>query len=280
MAHVTTPFNWYRLPVARPGETSLGSTTMLGCTLVGEGLQKVIMLHGWFGGHEVYEPMSRYLDPEAFTYAFADFRGYGKSRGIAGNYTMHEMVDDVFELADALGWRHFHVTGHSMGGKVAQLVAARDAVRVSSAIALTPVPASGIDVDAKTWQLFERAVQDDTYRRGLVDFSTGGRLPARWVDRIVRESRTSCDQGVFGAYLLSWAKDDCSDNVRGCKVPLLFLVGQHDPAQTEPVMRSTCMTWFENARVAVLEGSGHYPMQEVPAYLVAVMERYFHEQFR
>ncbi|BEN39862.1 alpha/beta hydrolase [Serratia nevei] len=251
---------------------------LLGHRLQGRGDRGVIVLHGWFGDHTVYEPMMAYLDAASFTYAFADFRGYGASREQTGTYNTDEMVGDIVALADALNWRSFDVVGHSMGGKIAQLIAARHPERVRSAIGLTPVPASGLEVDAEAWRLFERATTDDEHRRMLVDFSTGGRLPPCWVDMIVQRSRAACDQTVFAHYLQSWAKDNRSAETHGCPVPLLLLIGQHDPAQTRPIMEHTCLAWFDNVQLVVLEGSGHYPMQETPVYLTQVIERYLSHQ--
>lgn len=250
---------------------------ILGYVAVGHGPRHVMVLHGWFGDSMVYEPMLPYLDSDAATYVFADFRGYGRSRDLAGQYTIDEMVGDLVALADTLGWPRFDVIGHSMGGKVAQVLAARHPTRIRCAIGLTPVPASRLDVDVATWKLFERAVENDKYRHALVHYSTGCFLPERWVNEIVWHSRRTCDASVFGAYLMSWARDDLTADVRGCTVPMLLLVGRNDPAQTPQAMRGTCMEWFANARVAVLEGCGHYPMQEIPIRLARVIEDFLGE---
>ena len=95
----------------------------IGHTIFGSGKQGVIVLHGWFGDYSVFEPMLPYLDTETFTYAFVDFRGYGQSRNQAGAHTMAEISADAVALADHLGWKRFHVVGHSMGGTTARYVA-------------------------------------------------------------------------------------------------------------------------------------------------------------
>jgi pimeloyl-ACP methyl ester carboxylesterase len=236
------------------------------------------MLPGWFGDHNVYRPMFPYLDTKAFTYVFLDFRGYGQSRGIVGSYTTNEMVADVVNLMDCLGWHRFDVVGHSMGGKIAQIIAARHSERVRSAVGLTPVPASGLDVEQQVWRIFEQAIADDACRHSLIDFSTHHRLPRCWVSDTVQQSRAACDPQVFEAYLRSWALEDYSIETYGCTVPLLLLIGQHDPAQTLAMMDSTCLKWFVNVEMELLEGCGHYPMQEIPLYLVGAIERFLRKQ--
>src|SRR5664279_5173362 len=110
-------------------------------TLIGKGQTKVVVIHGWFWDHRVYMPLFDALDPERYTYAFFDIRGYGKSRDISGDYTIAEVAADTIALTDKLGWKEFHVIGHSMGGKAAQKVAMDAPGRVKSVIGITPVPA-------------------------------------------------------------------------------------------------------------------------------------------
>ncbi len=84
----------------------------LGYSVYGQGAEKVIVLHDWMGDASNYEPVIPYLDPNTFTWMFADVRGYGRSRNLKGAYTVEEVAADVFRLADALGWKRFHVVGH------------------------------------------------------------------------------------------------------------------------------------------------------------------------
>ena len=90
---------------------------------IGNGPTKVMVIHGWFWDHRVFTPIFDCLDTASYTYAFLDIRGYGNSRKISGEYTIGEVAADAIALADQLGWREFHVVGHSMGGKAAQKVA-------------------------------------------------------------------------------------------------------------------------------------------------------------
>ncbi|MDB5638987.1 MAG: hypothetical protein JWP51_3895, partial [Bradyrhizobium sp.] len=111
---------------------------------IGNGPTKVVVIHGWFWDHRVCTPIFDCLDTVSYTYAFLDIRGYGNSRHISGEYTIGEVAADAIALAEELGWREFHVVGHSMGGKAAQKVAMDAAARVKSVVAVTPVPASAL----------------------------------------------------------------------------------------------------------------------------------------
>jgi pimeloyl-ACP methyl ester carboxylesterase len=90
---------------------------------IGSGPTKVVVIHGWFWDHRAFTPIFDCLDAAAYTFAFPDIRGYGNSRDVSGEYTIGEIAADAITLAEELGWREFHVVGHSMGGKAAQKVA-------------------------------------------------------------------------------------------------------------------------------------------------------------
>lgn len=249
----------------------------IGHTLHGQGSQGVLVFHGWFGDHKVYEPMFPHLDTDSFTYAFVDQRGYGKSINQTGDYTIEEISNDGLELANELGWGQFHVIGHSMGGKVVQRIAMDAGDRVKSAIACNPVPASGVPMSDEEWPLFGGAPDNDENRFQIVDFTTGGRLPRKWVQSIVTASRETTTLEAFRGYLEAWVKGNFVEQAMGLATPMKVIVGEHDAALTAEVMKMTFMEWYPNASLEVLAGAGHYPMQEVPVYLAATMDAFLRE---
>jgi pimeloyl-ACP methyl ester carboxylesterase len=52
-----------------------------------------------------------------------DNRGMGESDVPEGPYSIEQLADDAFAVADAVGWRRFHLLGISMGGMIAQTMA-------------------------------------------------------------------------------------------------------------------------------------------------------------
>ena len=84
----------------------------IGHTIIGSGQEKVLVLHGWFGDYAVWEPTFPSLDKETFTYVFMDYRGYGKSIELKGEYTMREIAGDAIGLMNDLDIERFHVVGN------------------------------------------------------------------------------------------------------------------------------------------------------------------------
>jgi pimeloyl-ACP methyl ester carboxylesterase len=252
----------------------------IGHKIVGSGKEGVIVLHGWFGDHSVFEPMFPYLDTGTFTYAFVDYRGYGLSRSMTGDYTMAEIASDAIGLAQHLGWERFHLLGHSMGGMAVQRVAADHRRRIKSGVCVTPVPAAGVPLDATGEDLFYGAADNDEKRAGILAFSTGGRLSPSWVQWMARRSRETTTRDAFAAYAKAFTKTNFFDAAKGLQTPLLVAIGEHDLALTKDVMNATFMQWYPNAKLEVIANSGHYPMLETPVYLATIVEKFMRENSR
>jgi len=249
----------------------------IGHTLIGSGKEGVIVLHGWFGDYTVFNPMVPYLDGESYTYAFMDYRGYGKSRDVQGEHSIKEISGDAIELADLLGWERFHVIGHSMGGSAAQRVAVDAGGRLKTVICVTPVPASGVPFDDEGLALFSGAAENDDNRAAIIDFSTGNRLSSKWISYIVKESRRTTTQKAFADYFVAWSSTNFVEESKGNKTPFLVAVGEHDQALNGEVMKETFMQWYPNARLEIIPNAGHYPMQETPVYLATLWESFLKE---
>ncbi|MFE9494186.1 alpha/beta fold hydrolase [Streptomyces collinus] len=238
----------------------------------GDGAHQVFAVHGWFADRSAYAPVLPDLDRSSFTYALVDLRGYGEARDAVGSYTTTEAAVDLVELADRLGWERFSVVGHSMGGAVAQRLLSVAPHRLRRIVGVSPVPASGLPLPGEQGVLFAEAAHRPENRRAIIDFTTGGRRPAAWLDRMVDRSLACSDAKAFRAWLDSWAGDDFRADVVGSEVPALAVAGELDPALSPALMRETWMSWYPRARLASLPCAGHYAMDETPLELIRVVE--------
>jgi pimeloyl-ACP methyl ester carboxylesterase len=253
---------------------AMNTPSMNTTTLLGNGPIRVIALHGWFGSSQSWGPLADVLDRERFTYAFIDYRGYGRRMGERGDYTIDEIARDTLQAADRLGWAHFDLIGHSMGGSAIQRVLVDAPGRVGKLVAIAPVPASGVPFDEPTWSLFSRAADEIAVRQAIIDNSTGQRLSRHWSAAMAASSAEHSTREAFAAYLKSWAKTDFSAEVIGNPAPVKVLVGEHDPGLTAEVMRATYLRWYPNASLETIANAGHYPMDETPVALATAIERF------
>jgi pimeloyl-ACP methyl ester carboxylesterase len=245
----------------------------IGHERVGHGPTRVIALHGWFGSAHGWGWLPGLVDPERYSYAFMDYRGYGSRVNEIGDYTIAEIAADALRLADELGWDTFDVVGHSMGGSAAERILADAPQRVRRLVGISPVPASGVPFDEQGWELFSGAAGEAGKRRAIIDLTTGHRASGRWLDMMVRSSLENSTREAFAAYLLAWAHTDFAEEVVA-DAPVLTVVGEHDPALGAPAMEATVLRQHPKARLEVLAEAGHYAMYETPVRLAALLEEF------
>ncbi len=254
---------------------------VLGYSTYGQGEEKVLVFHDWMGDASNYESLIPYLDPVSYTYVFADVRGYGKSVHLTGEYSANEVSADAFRLADTLGWKRFHVVGHSMTGMVAQRMAVDDRIsggnRLKSVIAITPVSSDGYPADEGTKKFLWGLIGQRNLSEQGFQALTGQRLSPAWSRiKTTRHLQTSREDALKGYYRM-WLETDFSAEARKARVgtPLLVIGGRQDlPGFQEAHLRKTFGTLYPNVEFTFITDAGHYPMHETPVYLASLIEKY------
>lgn len=242
---------------------------------VGDGEHQVLCLHGWFGSADGWGYWPEVADATSYTWWFPEMRGYGARRGETGDFTMREYAADALAFADEQGIDRFSVVGHSMGGKAAaSLLAQAGEDRVRALIGIAPVAPAPVSLDADGEGLFFGAPDNDDNRRAIIDFTTGNRQSAHWVDAMARFSRDSSDLAAFRGAVQSWVRDDYLAEVGSPDTPVATLVGVHDPALSAEVMRQSWMQIYPKVTLVVLDACGHYPMHETPVALATQVEKF------
>ncbi|WP_435198199.1 alpha/beta fold hydrolase [Janibacter sp. GS2] len=240
--------------------------------VVGSGPTKVITVHGWFGGAHGWGLLPELIDTDAYTVAFFDLRGHGSRIDVEGEYTLDEVADDVFALADELGWQEFALVGHSMGGVMALRAFSRHPERITAIVGVSPVPASGVPLDEDGQALFGGAAEEPANRHAIIDLTTGNRQPTSWLDAMVRFTREHSRPEAVAGYLTSWTGADFAGDLPTPSVPVHAVVGEHDPALGEATMNATWLEQLRGCTLTVIPNAGHYAMFEAPVSLIAAIE--------
>ncbi len=248
---------------------------MIGYTLYGQGPEKVLVLHGWFGDHQVWNPTITYLDLNQYTYAFMDYRGYGKSKQLTGLYSMKEIASDAIELVNHLRWERFHVIGHSMGGMVMQrmLLDIDSPVWIKSLIGITPCSAAGLQIKGVVEDFLLAAVEEDEKCLQILDESTGRRLTGVWSQSMVKHMRESTRKDAFLGYLKAFGYENFAQEIIESRpsTPMVVLAGEFDSSVPQNMIKETFIRWYPNIDLHVIGNAGHYPMQETPVILATYL---------
>ena len=166
---------------------------MLGFDRFGSGDRGVIILNDWLSDTSTWDAVRPYLGRDRLTWVFADLRGYGRSRGQSGDFTLIEAARDVIALADSLGWRRFCL--------VALYLAQHHQDAIERAVLVTPSPPTGFGLDDVTLEVFrDAALGDDTRRLSLLQQMQATRLSEQWIRFKLARWRASADPDAVAGY--------------------------------------------------------------------------------
>lgn len=249
---------------------------VLGHHRVGAGPLHVVIMNDWMCDTSTWDGARAYLDTERFTWVFADLRGYGRSRGRTGAFTVVEAAADILALADALGMARFAIVGHSMSTLVALHLAQHHPDRIERAVVVTPPPPRGFGADAAGLEATRSLARADAASQlAMLQQRAGERLTPRWIAFKAERWRATADPAAAATYAAMFARDGLPDPTAKIAVPVLAITGEQDapPMRREAVTRALSML-CEQLAVTPLADSGHYPMQEMPPLFVALVERF------
>jgi pimeloyl-ACP methyl ester carboxylesterase len=198
----------------------------------------------------------------------------------SASYSLDDMAQDAFGLLDALDLPAAHVLGASLGGMIAQVMAARHPERVLSltSIMSTPAPALTNPTPAAAAVLMQQpaATREEAIARMLeaarVIGSPGYPPDEQWRAELTAQL---WDEGLDPAgsarqLLAIYASGDRTEAVRGIARPTLVIHGDSDPLINVSAGRRTAEL-IAGAELLIIPGMGHdLPRQVWPAIVDAV----------
>jgi pimeloyl-ACP methyl ester carboxylesterase len=210
------------------------------------GLPRLLALHGWLDNAASFDCLAPLLC-EYFHIAAIDLPGHGRS-GHRPPGTWYHYVDylgDALAAADALGWTHFGLLGHSLGGAVASMLAAACPQRIERLFLIEALGPLTAEVD-QTLTVLQRALSQ---RHGL---------PAKALRVFASEAEAAQTRAKAGDLSLEAAQIMVA---RGIKpLPEGGFVWSSDPRLT-----LTSPQRYTEAQVLAVLGELHVPVQLILA---------------
>lgn len=232
---------------------------------LGEG-EPVVLVHGWMVGGAVWEPITEALVKAGHRLLIPDQRGTGSSAKPYEGYALERYVSDLLALVEAAGLRRFKLVGHSMGGQIAQLVAAALGERVESMVLICPVPVSGAPIPDELHPLFRGAGENPEAQTKILGMACK-QLDDEGLRMILATAATvssMCMTQAFDSWRTGVAAD-CLAQI-SCKTTVL---GTDDPFFPPAFLQEAVVAPIANASFVHLPGPGHYPVVESPAATAA-----------
>src|SRR5580658_4623686 len=107
----------------------------------GAGAPALVFLHYWGGSARTWTAVMDRLASTNRCVAI-DQRGWGRSEAPASDYAIRDLADDALAVIAALELDDYLLVGHSMGGKVAQVVAGDRPAGLRGVVLIAPAPAA------------------------------------------------------------------------------------------------------------------------------------------
>lgn len=236
------------------------------------GAPPLLLLHSLGTAGHVWDAQAQALST-GFRVIRPDLRGHGLTTVTAGPYTIEGMARDMLAVLDALGVGTAHVAGLSVGGLIAQSMAAQapgraaSLILVDTAMAIPPVALwreRATTVRSQGMEAIADAVVARWVTPGFMDDPATLGLRAMLL-RTPPEGYAGTAEAIAAA--------DLTQAAATLRVPTLVLVGDQDAA-TPPDAAAAMAKAIPGASMEVITGAAHIPNEERAEALTDAIRRF------
>ncbi|WP_144141283.1 alpha/beta fold hydrolase [Paraburkholderia sp. BCC1884] len=233
----------------------------------------LVFLHYWGGSSRTWDDVIAAL-PNVYRTIAPDHRGWGDSDQPASGYALADLADDARRVIDALAPRRFVLIGHSMGGKVAQLLASRRPQGLAGLVLVAPSPPVPLSLPPEALAAMEGAYTS----RASVEATLDGMLSARPLSPARRQQVIDDSLRGAAAAKTAWpratSQEDISREVASIEVPTLVIAGELDRVDSVATLEAELLPRVPQAVMHVLPGTGHLSPLESPDEIATLIHAF------
>lgn len=239
----------------------------------GEGERALVFLHYWGGSSRTWDSVVSRLSALCRTVT-TDHRGWGDSDSPEHGYTIADLANDAQEVIETLGLRRYILVGHSMGGKVAQLLASRRPAGLQGLVLVAPSPPSPMALPEEQRAAMAAAYDSRESIEWVLDnVLTANPLTPACREQVIADSLRGAPQAK-AAWPRTAMLEDITDDVRSINVPVLVIAGELDKVDRVETLQKELLPRIAGARLQVLPGIGHLSPLEAPEAVAAAIEKF------
>ena len=229
----------------------------------GAGSPALVFLHYWGGSARTWRHVIEALASQFRTVAL-DQRGWGRSAAPQSGYALTDMADDVQVVIDKLDLERYILVGHSMGGKVAQLLASRRPRGLIGLALVAPAPPSPLHLPLEVRRSMVNAYDSRASVVATVEqvLAPNGLAPED-LETVIADSVAGAP-AAKEAWPLVTSQEDISAAVADIDVPVMVVCGEHDRVDPSEVLRHEILPRIPQAQLYVLPKLGHLLPLEAP----------------
>jgi pimeloyl-ACP methyl ester carboxylesterase len=232
----------------------------------GSGDLALVFLHYWGGSSRTWGKVIAAL-PKSYRTIAIDHRGWGQSEAPASGYGLADLADDAQGVIEALELKRYLLIGHSMGGKVAQLMASRRPKGLAGLVLVAPSPPQPMATTPEA-----REVMAGVYAtRESIDAAIDQVLTAKILspkdrEQVIEDSLRGAPQAK-AAWPRSTSLEDITRNVTAIDVPTIVIAGELDRVDSVGLLEAELLSRVPHAVLHVLPATGHLSPLESPQEL-------------
>lgn len=232
----------------------------------GRGSPALVLLHLFAGSALSWEPVVERLAGR-HRCVVPDQRGFGASPPPEPGATLADWADDVAELTAPLG--RYVLVGHSMGGKIATLLAARRPEGLAALVLVAPSPPTPEPIPDRAAMLAALGNPEAAVATAHQISARAGERPV--LERLVGDSlRTS--RLAWEWWVERGSREDISTEAAGIAVPVHVVAGAEDTTIPAALLEREVVGRIPGAALTVVPGSRHAIPLDAPEALAALIE--------
>ena len=237
----------------------------------GAGEPALVFMHYWGGSAQTWSDTIGRLSQEHRCIAF-DFRGWGESGKGPLDYGLDALAADTLALIARLGLTNYVLVGHSMGGKVAQIVAAQRPTDLTGLVLVAPAPPTPLHTPPEARAQIRASLDTPEGVHGVFPMLAHGELKDEHKDLVVRDSLVG-DPGAKDSWLKAGMDYDVRPLAPKVAVPIVVVIGGNDVVETEDALRTAFDRYYPGTQYAVIEHTGHLIPLQKPGELATAISK-------
>jgi pimeloyl-ACP methyl ester carboxylesterase len=231
----------------------------------GSGEPAVVFLHYWGGTSRTWRKVAAALQGKFATVAY-DARGWGQSDKAVVGYKLADLADETLSLIKELDIKSYVLVGHSLGGKISQLIASRRPEGLMGLVLVAPAPPTPLHFPDAMRETQIHAYDNRENVLHTISFLSARTPSPEIVEQIVQDSMSGTREATL-AYPTASILEDISSEVSKIGVPTLVLAGELDQLDSIEQHKREVVARIPNAQFEIIKGSGHLIPIDEPAQL-------------
>lgn len=239
----------------------------------GSGSPALLFLHYWGGSSRTWGPVIAGLGA-GYRNITPDLRGWGDSAAPASGYALADFARDILALIDSLALENYVLVGHSMGGKIAQLLASQRPAGLTGLVLVAPSPPSPLALPAEARAGMATAYDSrENVITAIEHMLTARPLSEALREQVIADSLRGAPQAK-AAWPHSTSQEDITGDVAAINVPTLVIAGELDRVDPVTVLQAELLSRIPHAVLHELVGTGHLSPLESPAEIAALIRSF------